>query len=376
MPDSATLGHVPRSVLVTGGAGFIGCNFVRWVLTHDPRVRVAVLDSLTYAGSMSNLAGLDGTYGDRYAFHLADLRDLDSVRRALRVSAPDTIVHFAAESHVDRSIDGPLAFVETNVTGTAHLLTAARELWTAGGPFRGDVRFHHVSTDEVYGSLGETGAFTEDTPYDPSSPYSATKAASDHLVRAWHRTFGMPVTVTNCSNNYGPRQFPEKMIPLMLIRALDGQPLPLYGDGLQVRDWLHVDDHAAAVWRVVTRGAAGRTYNVGGRNEWANRDVVRLLCGLLERERPAASNPAFQKTCPGGGYPDLVRHVPDRPGHDRRYAIDATRIEAELGFRPSYRFEEGLAETVRWYLGHPEWIEAIRREKYAGGRLGSPLAPP
>ena len=364
--------HAPRSMLVTGGAGFIGCNFVRRVLAREPRVRVAVLDALTYAGSLSNLAGLEETFGGRYSFHHADLRDLDAVRRAVKAAAPDTIVHFAAESHVDRSIDGPLAFVQTNVTGTAHLLVAAREAWTADGRMRGDVRFHHVSTDEVYGSLGPEGAFTEETPYDPSSPYSATKAASDHLVRAWHRTYGMPVSLTNCSNNYGPYQFPEKLLPLMMARALDGQPLPVYGDGGQVRDWLHVDDHAAAIWQAATCGPAGRTYNVGGRNEWKNMDVVRLLCDLLEKERPAAANQAFRKARPDvAGYFGLVTHVKDRPGHDRRYAIDATRIERELGFRPAYTFERGLAETVRWYLDNADWAEAIRREKYDGGRLGA-----
>lgn len=353
--------HRPRRVLVTGGAGFIGSNLVRWLLGADPGVRVVNLDALTYAGHLASLEGVEERYPDRYRFVHADIRDGETVRSLMRSEAIDTILHLAAESHVDRSIDGPLDFVTTNVDGTAVLLEAARAAWGD----REDVRFHHVSTDEVYGSLGDDGLFREDTPYDPSSPYSASKAASDHLVRAWHRTFGLPVTISNCSNNYGPYQFPEKLIPLMIRNALAGRPLPVYGDGGNVRDWLFVQDHCRAVDAVVRRGAVGRTYNVGGRNEVRNLDVVHAVCDLVDELRPRPD---------GTRRRDLVSFVADRPGHDRRYAIDAGRIERELGWTPESTFAEGLRTTVRWYLEHDAWCDEVTRNRYDGGRLG--LDPP
>jgi len=349
--------HQPRSVLVTGGAGFIGCNHVRWMLGHDPAVRVVVLDALTYAGHLASLRDVERDHGDRFAFVHGDIRDVDTVRRVFDEHAPDTVLHFAAESHVDRSIDGPLDFVETNVVGTANLLEAARARWGD----RDDVRFHHVSTDEVYGSLGPEGLFREDTPYDPSSPYSASKAASDHLVRAWHRTYGLPVTVSNCSNNYGPYQFPEKLIPLMIRSAVTDRPLPVYGDGGNVRDWLFVEDHCAAIDRVVRHGRLGRTYNVGGWTERTNLEVVYAICDLVDTLRPRPD---------GSSRRDLVTFVTDRPGHDRRYAIDASRIDDELGWRPAHDFDAGLRETVEWYVDHEDWCEEVMRDRYDGGRLG------
>jgi dTDP-glucose 4,6-dehydratase len=327
------------------------------MLEHDPALRVVVLDALTYAGHRASLRDVEALHGDRYAFVHGDIRDGDTVRRTFDEHAPDTVLHFAAESHVDRSIDGPLDFVETNVLGTANLLEAARARWSG----RTNVRFHHVSTDEVYGSLGPDGLFSEDTPYDPSSPYSASKAASDHLVRAWHRTYGLPVTVSNCSNNYGPYQFPEKLIPLMIRSALADRPLPVYGDGGNVRDWLYVEDHCAAIDRVVRRGALGRTYNVGGWTERTNLEVVHTICDLVDELRPRAD---------GSSRRDLVTFVADRPGHDRRYAIDASRIDDELGWRPAHDFAAGLRETVEWYLDHEDWCEEVMADRYDGGRLG------
>ncbi len=349
--------HQPRSVLVTGGAGFIGCNHARWMLGHDPGVRLVVLDALTYAGHRASLRDAEAAHGDRLAFVRGDIRDADTVRRVFDEHAPDTVLHFAAESHVDRSIDGPLDFVETNVLGTANLLEAARARWTG----RRDVRFHHVSTDEVYGSLGPDGLFREDTPYDPSSPYSASKAASDHLVRAWHRTYGLPVTVSNCSNNYGPYQFPEKLIPLMIRSALADRPLPVYGDGGNVRDWLYVEDHCAAIDRVVRHGRLGRTYNVGGWTERTNLEVVHAICDLVDELRPRPD---------GSRRRELVTFVTDRPGHDRRYAIDASRIDDELGWRPAHDFSAGLRATVEWYLDHEDWCDEVMADRYDGGRLG------
>jgi len=349
--------HQPRRVLVTGGAGFIGCNHVRWMLGHDPTVRVIVLDALTYAGHRASLRDVEAAHGDRFAFVHGDIRDADTVRRVFDEHVPDTVLHFAAESHVDRSIDGPLDFVETNVVGTANLLEAARSRWAG----RDDVRFHHVSTDEVYGSLGPDGLFREDTPYDPSSPYSASKAASDHLVRAWHRTYGLPVTVSNCSNNYGAYQFPEKLIPLMIRSALADRPLPVYGDGGNVRDWLYVEDHCAAIDRVVRHGRLGRTYNVGGWTERTNLEVVHTICDLVDELRPRPD---------GSSRRDLVTFVTDRPGHDRRYAIDASRIDDELGWRPAHDFAAGLRATVQWYLDHEAWCGEILGDRYDGGRLG------
>jgi dTDP-glucose 4,6-dehydratase len=350
-------------MLVTGGAGFIGCNFVRHTLASDASVRVINLDALTYAGSHANLAGVQATYGSRYQFVQGDVRDAAKVTAVMREERVDTVVHFAAESHVDRSIDSPGAFLDTNVMGTLTMLQAARGAWGS----RTDVRFHHVSTDEVYGSLGAEGLFTEETPYDPSSPYSASKAASDHLVRAWARTFGLPVTISNCSNNYGPYQFPEKLIPLMIASAVAGKPLPVYGKGDNIRDWLHVEDHCTAIATIVRKGQNGRTYNVGGQSqkrgekEWTNLDVVHVMCDLLNTVKPRGD---------GKSYREQITFVTDRPGHDARYAIDATRIESELGWKPARTFETGLRETIEWYLANGAWIEAINQQKYAGERLG------
>ncbi|HQP42536.1 MAG TPA: dTDP-glucose 4,6-dehydratase [Thermoanaerobaculales bacterium] len=349
--------HTPRSVLVTGGAGFIGCNFVRHLLASDSVLRVVNLDALTYAGHPASLRGVAERWSGRYAFVHGDIRDAPTVRRLFAEHAIDTVVHFAAESHVDRSIDAPLDFIDTNVHGTAVLLEAARAAWIG----RDDVRFHHVSTDEVFGSLGKDGLFSEDTPYDPSSPYSASKAAADHLARAWHRTYGLPVTLSNCSNNYGPFQFPEKLIPLMIGNAVAGKPLPVYGDGGNVRDWLYVADHCAAIERVVRHGRTGRTYNVGGRTERTNLEVVHLLCDIVDELQPRPD---------GSSRRDLVNFVTDRPGHDRRYAIDSRRIVEELAWRPAHSFEQGLRDTVAWYLEHRDWCDEVTRDRYDGHRLG------
>jgi dTDP-glucose 4,6-dehydratase len=354
-------------LLVTGGAGFIGANFVRyWRATH-PRDTVVVLDALTYAGNRANIAGLEEGGGVRFVH--GSIADDELVACLLREGGLDTIVHFAAESHVDRSIHGPDAFVETNVVGTHQLLAAARRVWLEERAVEGPVRFHHVSTDEVYGSLGpEDPAFSETTPYAPNSPYAASKAASDHLVRAYHHTFGLPVTTSNCSNNYGPYQFPEKLIPLMLVNALSGQALPVYGDGRNIRDWLYVADHCRAIDRVLADGRLGETYNVGGRNEWANIDIVRLLCGVLDEA--FASDPGLARRFPeapaarGARSESLITFVRDRPGHDRRYAIDATKIERELGFVPDETFETGIRKTVRWYLEQEPWWRAVKDGSY------------
>ncbi len=349
--------HVPRRVLVTGGAGFIGCNFVRHLLDADPEVRVVTVDALTYAGHRANLRDVEARHRGRHRFVHADIRDLPAMRELFEEEGFDTVVHFAAESHVDRSIDAPMDFVTTNVVGTAVLLAVAREAWRG----RDDVRFHHVSTDEVFGSLGPEGAFTEETPYDPSSPYSATKAAADHLARAWHRTYGLDVTISNCSNNYGPYQYPEKLIPLMIRSAVAGRPLPVYGDGLNVRDWLHVEDHCRGIELVLRHGRPGRTYNIGGHGERTNLEVVHRICDLLDELRPRDD---------GRSYREQIAFVEDRPGHDRRYAIDASRIERELGWRPRYAFEEGLAATVRWYLDNEAWCREVLDGRYDLGRLG------
>lgn len=348
--------HSPRTALVTGGAGFIGKNFVLHVLDNYPEVAVVNLDSLTYAGNLTGVERFGDDRDKRYRFIKADIRDKALMEQVFRDVQPDTVVHFAAESHVDRSIDNPLSFVETNVLGTAVLLDAALRFWDG----RRDVRFHHVSTDEVFGSLGDTGYFTETTPYDPSSPYSASKAASDHLVRAWSRTFGLPVTLSNCSNNYGPWQFPEKLAPLIILRALMGKELPVYGDGGNVRDWLYVEDHCAAIWKVLTFGRVGECYAVGGHNECANIDFVKKICDTLDRIKPRGSERRS----------DNIVFVKDRPGHDRRYAIDASRIERELGWRPAHTLDDGLEKTIRWYLANEAWLEEIARNTYAGERLG------
>ena len=343
------------NILVTGGAGFIGANFIRYALARPEfKGRVINLDKLTYAGNLQNLEGL----GARHVFVKGDICDYKLVLRLLRRYKISLVVNFAAESHVDRSIHGPAEFVRSNINGTFSLLEAAREAW----PDRKDVRFHHVSTDEVYGSLGRTGKFRETTPYDPRSPYSASKASSDHLVMAYHHTYGLPVTISNCSNNYGPYHFPEKLIPLVILSALEGKPLPVYGDGMQVRDWLYVEDHCAAIWRVITKGRPGQTYNVGGNSEKKNIDVVKGICAALEKFQPSCCNPMMK----GKKYADLFTYVKDRPGHDRRYAIDFSKIRRELGWKPSVTFKEGLESTVVWYLGNAGWVRNVNTGAYRG----------
>ena len=350
-----------RTLLVTGGAGFIGSNFVRLALSGGDRV--VVLDKLTYAGHRESLADVEDH--PRFRFVLGDIADRELLRRLFAEEPLDAVVNFAAESHVDRSIDGPAEFVHTNILGTFELLEAARH--HAAG--RSDFRFLHVSTDEVYGTLGADGLFSEETPYAPSSPYSASKAGADHLVRAWFHTYGLPALITNCSNNYGPFQFPEKLIPLMLLNGLEGRPLPIYGDGGNVRDWLHVEDHCRGILRVLEAGAPGEKYNLGGGNERTNLQVVDTLCALLEEARPAASNQALRDKGIGA-YDELKHFVLDRPGHDRRYAIDATKVRRELGWEPRYRFEDGLRQTVGWYLANVAWCEAVQGRGYQRERLG------
>jgi dTDP-glucose 4,6-dehydratase len=341
------------TILVTGGAGFIGANFVLdWLQTsNEPVVN---LDALTYAGNLESLRSLEGD--TRHVFVRGEICDRTLVDQLLNEHRPRAIVNFAAESHVDRSIHGPGAFIETNVEGTYTLLEAARAYWGDLGPIeRNAFRFHHISTDEVYGSLPPSApAFTEQHPYQPNSPYSASKAASDHLVRAWNHTYGLPVVTTNCSNNYGPYQFPEKLIPLMIVNALAGKPLPVYGDGQQVRDWLYVQDHCAAIREVLARGRVGETYNVGGWNEKPNIEIVRTVCALLDELRPH----------PAGPHARLITHVADRPGHDRRYAIDAHKLERELGWKPAETFETGIRKTICWYLEHPEWVAHVQSGAY------------
>jgi dTDP-glucose 4,6-dehydratase len=341
-------------IFVTGGAGFIGSNFVLdWIAqVGEP---VLNFDKLTYAGNLNNLASLRGD--ERHVFVQGDICDRAHVQQLFEQHKPRAVVHFAAESHVDRSIHGPDAFVTTNVNGTFSLLEAARAYWSAlPEPERAAFRFLHVSTDEVYGTLGPNDPpFSETTPYAPNSPYSASKAGSDHLVRAYHHTYGMPVLTTNCSNNYGPYHFPEKLIPLMITNALAGKPLPIYGDGQQIRDWLYVGDHCAAIRRVLEAGRPGETYNVGGWNEKANLEVVHTLCDILDRQAPKAG---------GGSYREQITRVADRPGHDRRYAIDARKLERELGWRPVETFETGIAKTVDWYLGHQDWVQDILSGDY------------
>jgi len=334
-----------KTILVTGGSGFIGSNFVRLALQQLPACRLVNLDKLTYAGNPHNLD--DVATDPRYRFVKGDIGAAELVKALFAAENFDTVVHFAAESHVDRSISGPAEFIQTNIVGTFTLLEAARAAWAG----RSDVRFLHVSTDEVYGSLGATGFFTETTPFDPRSPYSASKAASDHLVSAYHHTYGLPTLITNCSNNYGPYHFPEKLIPLIIHNALKGKELPVYGDGTNVRDWLYVVDHCAAIVRVLQQGRVGETYNVGGNNEKQNLEVVHTICDLLD---------AKVGLLPGGEERhSLIRFVKDRPGHDRRYAIDASKIRRELGWEPSLTFEQGIEQTIDWYLSHGDWVEAI-----------------
>ena len=349
--------------LVTGGAGFIGGNFVLEAL-RAPGTRIVNLDKLTYAGNPDTLAALRGN--PDHVFVRGDIGDRTLLAKLLAEHAVDAVINFAAESHVDRSIDGPAAFIETNVVGTLALLEAARDHWRALPLARQDgFRFLHVSTDEVYGSLGPLGAFTETTPYAPNSPYSASKAASDHLVRAFHHTYGLPTLTTNCSNNYGPYQFPEKLIPLTIQKALHGEPLPVYGDGRNVRDWLYVGDHCAAIRRVLEAGRVGETYNVGGNSERENIQVVRAICALLDQRRPLAD---------GKRRETLISFVKDRPGHDRRYAIDAGKIRRELGWQPALDFEDGLAHTVDWYLDHQPWVARVLDGSYRMQRLGGAAA--
>jgi dTDP-glucose 4,6-dehydratase len=354
-------------VLVTGGAGFIGSNFVRDALASGAG-RVVVLDKLTYAG---NLASLEGLADDpRFHFVRGDIADRGAVDAVFDEHRPTAVVNFAAESHVDRSIDGPAAFVQTNVVGTFELLDAAHSHRDALAPSeRPDFRFLHVSTDEVFGSLGPEGAFSETTPYAPRSPYSATKAGADHLARAWHATYGLPVLLTNCSNNYGPYQYPEKVIPLMLLNALEGKPLPIYGDGLNVRDWLYVGDHCAALRLVLEEGRPGESYNVGGESERTNIEIVDALCAALDEVRPAARNEALSNQGVAR-YADLKTFVEDRPGHDRRYAVDTRKIRRELGWRPQTTLEQGLRKTVRWYVENREWCETVQGGSYGRERLG------
>jgi dTDP-glucose 4,6-dehydratase len=344
---------------VTGGAGFIGGNFVLEAVASG--IRIVNLDALTYAGNRDTLASLDDDA--RHVFVHGDIGDRELVARLLAEYRPQAIVNFAAESHVDRSIDGPAAFVQTNVVGTLSLLEATRDYWRGLPPDRqAAFRFLHVSTDEVYGSLGDTGKFTEDTPFAPNSPYSASKAASDHLVRAFHHTYGLPVLTTNCSNNYGPYQFPEKLIPLIIARALAGEPLPVYGDGRNVRDWLYVADHCAAIRAVLDGGRVGETYNVGGDAEMQNIDVVNTICALLDARRPRAD---------GEPRNTQITYVADRPGHDRRYAIDASKLKRELGWAPAHSFEQGIADTVDWYLAHQEWVQRVLDGSYRLERIGA-----
>ncbi|PWJ12928.1 dTDP-glucose 4,6-dehydratase [Jannaschia seohaensis] len=344
-------------ILITGGAGFIGSAVVRAAVARGHAV--VNLDALTYAACLDNVASVADS--PLYAFEHADIRDRAALDRIFAAHAPDAVMHLAAESHVDRSIDGPGDFVETNITGTYNMLEAARSYWVGQGKPE-SFRFHHISTDEVFGSLPPDPEvkFTEDTPYDPRSPYSASKAASDHLVRAWHETYGLPVVLTNCSNNYGPFHFPEKLIPVIILNALAGKPLPIYGDGSNVRDWLYVEDHAEALLIALERGQIGRSYNIGGDNERTNLELVRALCAILDEKRPK----------PEGSYADQITFVADRPGHDARYAIDATRIREELGWTPSVTVEEGLERTVDWYLANEDWWRALQGRKGVGERLG------
>ncbi|UPG86528.1 dTDP-glucose 4,6-dehydratase [Luteibacter aegosomatis] len=348
-----------KTLLVTGGAGFIGANFVLQAIADG--FRVVNLDKLTYAGNLGTLASLEGN--PSHVFVQGDIGDRDLVRDLLTRHKPDAVVNFAAESHVDRSIDGPAAFVETNVVGTLGLLEEARDFWRGlEGPAREGFRFLHVSTDEVYGSLGDEGKFTETTPYAPNSPYSASKAASDHLVRAFHHTYGLPVLTTNCSNNYGPFQFPEKLIPLTIQKALKGESLPVYGDGKNVRDWLFVGDHCSAIRRVLDAGRIGETYNVGGNAEQQNIHVVRTICRILDERQPLAN---------GSPRESLITFVRDRPGHDRRYAIDASKLQHELGWSPTQTFESGIEATVNWYLANQSWVDSILDGSYRMERLGA-----
>ena len=344
-------------ILVTGGAGFIGSAVSRRLI-NETRDQVLVFDKLTYAGNLASLQPV--AKSERFSFLQDDICDRFAVEKVLSDFQPDVVMHLAAESHVDRSIDGPTAFIETNLVGTFTMLDVSLSYWRKLASERAkNFKFMHISTDEVFGSLGDEGFFREDTPYAPTSPYSASKAGSDHLVRAWGHTYGLPVIITNCSNNYGPYHFPEKLIPLMIINAIEGKPLPVYGRGENIRDWLYVEDHAAALLLVAREGVVGQSYNIGGNNEWRNLDVVHAICDLMNEFMPRA-----------GGYRDLISYVTDRPGHDLRYAIDSQKIQRELGWRPQEQFETGLRKTVKWYLDNRAWWEAVRSGSYRGERLG------
>lgn len=357
-----------QNVLITGGAGFIGSNFVRFLLNIEPGVRIVNLDALTYAGSLENLKGEDGGLiaPERHTFVRGDITDRALIESLMREHQIDTIVHFAAETHVDRSILGPAQFIQTNIIGTFTLLDVARQLWLQEKIFGAErpvetLRFHHISTDEVFGTLrpGEP-AWTEEIPYAPNSPYAASKASSDHLVRSYGHTYGLPITITNCSNNYGPYQFPEKLIPLVILNAMEGRPLPVYGDGQQIRDWLYVEDHCEAIWMVLRKGTLGESYNIGGNNQPANLTVIRTICDILDEFRPSSPHVPHQ---------NLITFVTDRLGHDRRYAMDSGKISRELGWQPRQSLTTGLLKTVEWYLEHPEWIEAIRQQQDYQGWL-------
>jgi dTDP-glucose 4,6-dehydratase len=372
MSNTSTLPHnkvtdpLPdkSNILVTGGAGFIGSNFIRYVYEKtDFRGTIVNYDKLTYAGNLLNLDDIANKFsGKNYYFERGDVRDYDKIRETINKYRISIIVHFAAESHVDRSIFGPKDFIETNINGTFSILEAARQLWAG----REDVRFHHISTDEVYGSLGDTGYFTETTPYDPRSPYSASKAGADHIVRAYYHTYGLPVTISNCSNNYGPYHFPEKLIPLMILNAIEGKGLPVYGDGRNVRDWLYVEDHCDAIWLILKRGGKGETYNIGGECEKKNIEVVNSICDILEDLYPIKNNPHLKKPAQIiKRYNDLITFVADRPGHDRRYAINCNKIKTELGWQHKHSFDEGLHDTVAWYLKNHEWVEQVRSGEYS-----------
>jgi dTDP-glucose 4,6-dehydratase len=352
-------------VLVTGGAGFIGSAVVRHILA-DTDASVINVDALTYAGNLESIPGAEGS--GRYAFAQVDICDSAALSAVFTEHQPDLIMHLAAESHVDRSIDGPGDFIQTNIVGTYNMLEVARTYWQSlSGDKKARFRFHHISTDEVYGDLhGTTDLFTETTSYEPSSPYSASKAGSDHLVRAWGRTFGLPIVVTNCSNNYGPYHFPEKLVPHIILNALHGKPLPVYGDGSQIRDWLYVEDHARALYKVVTEGKLGETYNIGGHNEKRNIEVVHTICDLLEELSPANEN----SRASGKGFKELITFVKDRPGHDARYAIDASKIQRELGWTPQETFESGIRKTVQWYLDNPHWWQRVLSGDYKLNRIG------
>jgi len=350
-----------KKAIITGGAGFIGSAVIRFLINRTDH-EVVNLDKLTYAGNLESLQ--QESSNGRYRFFQGDIADRTMVSRVFDEVQPDIVMHLAAESHVDRSVEGPSEFIQTNMVGTYVLLEAARDYWTKlPADKQSDFRFHHISTDEVYGSLGEEGLFTEETAYDPSSPYSASKAGSDHLVRAWQRTYGLPILITNCSNNYGPYQFPEKLIPLIILNALEGKSLPIYGSGQQIRDWLYVEDHARALYEVVTKGRVGETYNIGGNNEKTNLEVVHAICDLLDE---------YKCEHPNGiaSYKDLITFVADRPGHDQRYAIDASKIQRDLGWTPIETFETGMRKTVEWYLGNSEWCRHVQDGSYQRQRLG------